>query len=402
MKILFKHKLLQLLILMSFVTSTTSFACSSLVLTNGEDFVLGYNHDWNDVEYCIMTNTRDITKQGLQVLVENDTPAKWTSKYGSITFNFGKEYSMAGMNEKGLIISALMLENGGKTPDKDKRSGIDITGPWVQYQLDNSASIEDVINSNKLIRPVQIEVAPLMHFLVADIDGNVAVIEFLKGEMVVHTGDELPIPLLTNSKYDSDIKKLVEFMKFGSGDKIEVLEESNINDPRIIIGTYMIKKYQQELKTPLVDGAFDILGSITNTDANQFALVFDPVNMQIYYKTKKNSQIRKLDFKDFDLITPSMGLMCSADKNITDVKKDFVPYSTEKNKKYINDFFTSLAVKSEILSDSPEYRKSLEEGSNFYSTYPETFQFPGNKDNVKAKITTFITKIVIKWQNFWN
>jgi len=31
--------------------------------------------------------------------------------------------------------------------------------------------------------------------------------------MVVHTGDELPVPLVTNWKYDSEIKKLIEFIR---------------------------------------------------------------------------------------------------------------------------------------------------------------------------------------------
>jgi penicillin V acylase-like amidase (Ntn superfamily) len=351
MKYLFKQKLLQLLILIAFIASSAGMACSSFVLKNGDRFVLGYNMDLPvDVHLAVMTNTRNIAKQAKII---HDIPAKWTSKYGSITFNFSKEYPFAGMNEKGLVVSALVLENGGKIPEKDERPGVDINLPWVLYQLDNSASVEDVINSDKKIRPTLAEGNSSMHFLVSDKAGNVAVIEFLRGKMVVHSGNELPVPLVTNYKYDSEIKKLVKFLKFGDGDKITALgtepmnkdnwEKDTLNngDLRSIMGTYLLKDYQKKLDNPLVEGAFEILKSITN-DTNQFAAVFDPINMLIYYKTKKNPEIRKLDFKDFDFITPSMGLMYSMDKDFTDVKKDFEPYTKEADDKLMHEFLASF------------------------------------------------------------
>jgi penicillin V acylase-like amidase (Ntn superfamily) len=150
MKNSFKHKLLQLFILIGIIASSAGIACSSFVLKNGDKFVFGYNHDFApDVNFYIMTNTRDIKKTAF---VENDKPAKWTSKYGSITFNMGKEFPMAGMNEKGLVVALHSLDNGGKLPNKDKRATVGNGASWVQYQLDNSASIEDIIASDKIIR----------------------------------------------------------------------------------------------------------------------------------------------------------------------------------------------------------------------------------------------------------
>jgi penicillin V acylase-like amidase (Ntn superfamily) len=394
MENLFKRKLLQLLIVISFITSSASLACSSFVQNNGDNFVFGYNNDYpHDVHLYVITNTRGITKEAF---VEDDNPAKWTSKYGSITFNMGKEYPMAGMNEKGLVVSNMTLAGGGKYSEKDERPGIDSALPWVQYQLDNSASVEDVINSDKKIRLVFGEGDPSLHFLVSDKEGNIAVIEFLRGKMVVHTGDELPIPLVTNYKYDSEIKKLVEFMKFGVGDEISSLgsepmnmdtwikDKINFGDMRSIMGTYMLKKNQKELDKSLVDSAFVILESMhmyskkENFSQNQFTAVFDPINMQIYYYTKKNSEIRKLDFKDFDLITPSLGLMYDMDLNITNVKNDFIPYSSDVNKKLLQEFITSFVTTQRIPIDSPLY-KEIQLRFDIFGEYPETLQYPGKE-----------------------
>ena len=394
MKYLVKQKLLQLLILIGIIVSSAVMACSSFVLKNDDNFVFGYNHDFiPDVHFYIMTNTRNIRKEAL---VYDDNPAKWTSKYGSITFNIGKEFPVAGMNEKGLVISLMALQNGGKVPEKDDRLSIGNTLSWIQYQLDNSASVEDIIKANKNVRCFQGKAIPIpLHYLVSDKKGNTAVIEFLKGELIVHTGDELPIPLLTNWKYDSEIKKLVEFINFKEQDVIsyfgnEALNTdsftmtNNMDDPRSIIGTYKMKNYQRHLDKPLVDSAFEILESMQmyskkdNSTNNQLATVFDSINMQIYFYTKNNPKIRKLNFKNFDLITPSMGLMYSMDKNITDVKKDFVTYSSVINTKQIRKYSFSIAETFQITKDSPEYKRLQKEYSDM-AKYPETLQYPGKE-----------------------
>lgn len=78
-------------------------------------------------------------------------PATWTSKYGSVSFNmYGVGLPRGGMNEKGLIIEALVLLNG-KFPSPDDRPSIN-PNQWVQYQLDNFATTEEVISHVEDIR----------------------------------------------------------------------------------------------------------------------------------------------------------------------------------------------------------------------------------------------------------
>ena len=75
----------------------------------------------------------------------------WVSKYGSITFNqYGKEFPTGGMNEKGLVVELMWLDET-RYPEPDQRGVLNVL-QWIQYQLDNSQTIDEVIASDKKIR----------------------------------------------------------------------------------------------------------------------------------------------------------------------------------------------------------------------------------------------------------
>ena len=57
---------------------------------------------------------------------------------------------MGGMNEAGLVVETMMLEET-EYPSPDSRPGIEIL-QWIQYQLDNFSTIEEVIASHSQIR----------------------------------------------------------------------------------------------------------------------------------------------------------------------------------------------------------------------------------------------------------
>ncbi len=78
-------------------------------------------------------------------------PAKWISKYGSISFNqHGRELPLGGMNEAGLVVESLVLKETNY-PAPDSRPSISIL-QWVQYQLDTNSTIQEVIESSSQLR----------------------------------------------------------------------------------------------------------------------------------------------------------------------------------------------------------------------------------------------------------
>jgi choloylglycine hydrolase len=180
----------------------------------------------------VFINKRGVEKAALTEI----SPAKWISKYGSVTFNqFGREAPSGGINEAGLVVELMWLD-GTQYPDADQRPDVGGVLSWIQYQLDNSSNIEDVISSDKNIRIPKNDVP--LHYLVADKSGNVVSIEFLDGKLVYHSGETMPQKVLTNDTYENSISYLEKFEGFGGNEK-PVNNKSSLN--RFVNACSMVK-----------------------------------------------------------------------------------------------------------------------------------------------------------------
>ncbi|MCP4624458.1 MAG: linear amide C-N hydrolase, partial [bacterium] len=169
--------------------------CTTFVIDNNGSPVYCKNMDWMPVPAYVMVNKRGVSKT--TVPADNGTAAAWTSKYGSITFNWqARELPFEGINEAGLFISAMGFWDLKKFPEPDERPGM-LVDQWIQYQLDNFSTLDEVIASD---RDIRIE-GPWIHFLVSDRQGNCAIIEFPYGEMVCYTGEAMPVKVLANTAY---------------------------------------------------------------------------------------------------------------------------------------------------------------------------------------------------------
>ena len=122
-------------------------ACSGFQLNHAGQILVGKNYDYMVPDGLIMANKRGLKKTAMPYFWSDDTPAgvgtpaRWTAKHGSITFNqYGRELPAGGMNEKGLVVESMGLFGAGKYPDPDKRPSI-LMWQWIQYQLDNSATV---------------------------------------------------------------------------------------------------------------------------------------------------------------------------------------------------------------------------------------------------------------------
>ncbi|MEJ2628896.1 MAG: linear amide C-N hydrolase [bacterium] len=190
-------KFWKLMFMVFLFTMTKCFAeCTSFCLTSNDTILFGNNLDWYIGDGLIVINKRNVSKTGCWF----SPKPSWTSKYGSITINqFGREFPSRGMNEAGLVIGEMTLSET-QFPDPDFRTPISLL-QWIQYQLDNCATIEEVIATETRIRIEQNEYHS--HFLVADSSGNCLSMEWLNGSLVFHAHDTLPIKVLTNNTYAS-------------------------------------------------------------------------------------------------------------------------------------------------------------------------------------------------------
>jgi penicillin V acylase-like amidase (Ntn superfamily) len=279
-----------------------------------------------------MTNQRNISKVAL--LPSGKSTAQWVSKYGSITFNqVAKEYPFGGINEVGLIVEIMWLE-GTQYPTPDGRAAVPEL-QWIQYQLDNCATVAEVLATDSLIR-IEAMGQPV-HFLVADGGGDVATIEFLGGDLVCHRGETLPISALTNNTYDESMGFLKQHKGFG-GKKPIVTTYESLDRFATVAG--MLSERARHPRA-LISRAFAILDKVAQGDGTVWTIVYDMKAKTIHFKNVTNRSIRtvKLDAFDFDCAAQPRMLDIEAPLS-GDVSTRFEPYSTEGNQKLVKHTFS--------------------------------------------------------------
>jgi penicillin V acylase-like amidase (Ntn superfamily) len=264
-------------------------ACTTFFINKNGQMIFGRNYDWITGAGMVCTNLRGLQKTSMKM--GDGTTISWVSTYGSITFNqYGKEFPTGGMNEKGLVVELMWLDET-KYPEPDKRPAIGVL-QWIQYQLDCSATIDEIIATDSKLRITSKDGAPL-HYLVADANGNVATIEFLNGKMTVHKGKDLPFPVLTNNTYQQSVQKTN-----GSNDKY--YSDNSID--RFANACSMVKQFQStNINEPIVDYGFKILEKVTQPNWTKWSIVYDITNKKIYFKTADYTDLKNLSFSSFDL-----------------------------------------------------------------------------------------------------
>jgi len=95
-------------------------ACTVFSLTPEKESVTGFNMDWIRGDGILCVNKRGVSKTS--IVMNSEKPAKWISKYGSVTLNLGggREFAIVGMNEKGMVVCGLLLTDT-RYPAPDSR-----------------------------------------------------------------------------------------------------------------------------------------------------------------------------------------------------------------------------------------------------------------------------------------
>jgi choloylglycine hydrolase len=326
-----------------------SLSCSTFLIQKKLWIVFGRNFDFPLGAGHVHINKRNLTKTSL--IQPPEIPITWTSKFGSLTFNqAGKEFPYGGINEAGLVVEQMAL-NESVYPEMDERFGLSEL-QWIQYQLDNAATVEEVIRSDNKIRISNLSVAKL-HFLVADKTGDCAVLEYIDGKLVVHHQETLPFTCLTNSIYEQSVDTLRKMQQSYETDKQDHYT-SNTFDRFANIAEMLERSGTEE---NMIDYGFEILESVSN-DYTQWSIVYDLKAFKVYFKTRQNQHIKQIDIGSIDFSCESANLY--GDMNLSEV--NFQPFTYEANRTMINQMFDNI----EFLKNIPE---EFREGS---ARYPET------------------------------
>jgi len=290
-----KHvKMFVSLVVLLHLTNFPALACTTFVLQGGGRLYFGRNLDWDWEDGLIILNQRSVSKTAF--VMPDRKPVKWTSKYGSVTFNqFGQEMPFGGMNEAGLVVENMMLDES-QYPAADTRPEIGRL-QWIQYQLDNCSSVAEVIASDGKIRQEQPLTPGRIHYLVCDAKGDCAAIEWLGGKMVCHRGSSLPYRALANSTY-------AESASFASTNLAPAASGARSNDrqslSRFTCAAGRVAAFQPVDPEADLNYAFETLEQVRQGSYTVWQMVYDLPGRKIHYRTRSNSQRQTLDFSKLE------------------------------------------------------------------------------------------------------
>jgi choloylglycine hydrolase len=314
-------------------------ACTTFCLKNNAEVLFGKNYDWMIGDGLIFVNKRGVSKMSS----EEVNPAKWVSKYGSVTFNqYGWESPSGGMNEEGLVIELMWLDDT-QYPAPDERPAVDVL-EWIQYNLDTSASTDHVIRNSSTIR---ISSAVKLHYLVNDRFGNSATIEFLDGKLVAHTGEKLPYATLANDTYTRSIEYTKKPGPATSESSLDRFARAAVKSREFQIRPFAEKS--------AVDYAFDLLTNVAQKNSTQWSIVYDQRRGRIYWRTKKRSELKSIDTTALDYSCGTPVKVIDIDtKDSGDVTRHFELFSRQANRELIERSFSGTDFLKKVPAEAKD------------------------------------------------
>jgi choloylglycine hydrolase len=315
-------------------------ACTTFCLGDGTSGLLfGKNYDYDFDDGLLIVNKRGVAKASLG----EGQPVSWVSRFGGVTFNqYGRELPCGGMNEKGLVVELMWLEES-QYPAPDARGALP-TLQWIQYQLDNQATVAEVLASDATVR-IEEGTSAKIHFLVADAGGDVAAIEYLGGTRVAYRGDDLPFRALTNDTYEAslafvrDLGPAAATSSAGSLDRFARAARRSAAFP---------PTGGEAPRT--LDSAFALLDDVAQGDRTCWSIVYELKDRRVHFRTRQNRRLRTLDLAglDFRCETPVRVIDVNAPVS-GDLGERLVDYTLERNRDLVRGSF----AKTEFLQGIP-------------------------------------------------
>jgi penicillin V acylase-like amidase (Ntn superfamily) len=194
--------------------STAATACSRVLWNDNKlAVVVGRTMDWPESTQPLLTVfPRGLQRNGGIVGSEvlfGENPAKWISKYGSLVTTIYGIGSADGLNEKGLAGHMLYLNATDFGPRDASKPGVH-AGLWLQYLLDNAATVDEAIKLQASFQIVMAEAhgrKATVHLAIEDASGDSAIFEFIGGRLHLHHGREFRI-MTNDPTYDEQLKLL--------------------------------------------------------------------------------------------------------------------------------------------------------------------------------------------------
>lgn len=290
-----------------------AFGCTRAVYLGPDATIITVRSmDWvNDIHTNLWAFPRGLERDGSA----GPKSIRWTSKYGSIVAAGFDAASADGMNEKGLVANLLYLtESEYVTPTKDDvRKPLSISA-WVQFVLDNYATVTEAVDA---LRAEAFFVVPMMtpdgkpgtmHLSISDASGDSAIFEYVGGKLNIHHGRQYQV--MTNSPiYDQQLALNAYWEQIGG---TTMLPGTNRAADRFVRASFYIQAIPQtaEIRDALAS-AFGVIRNVSvplgittpgqpNISSTLWRTVSDHKNKRYYYESTRSPNVFWVELADID------------------------------------------------------------------------------------------------------
>lgn len=270
--------------------TSTALSCTIFNFKANNDYFVARTFDWMDGRIAVVQNKAGGQNQSANAGMQKH-PAKWRVKYASVTLDMVQKNGLPnrfavvdGMNSAGL--QAAILELGAtQYPQYPKKPTL-ASAMWVAYLLDQASNVSSAIALTKkvdVVPTIYDGVKVPLHIMLNDASGHAAVMEYINGKLIVYSGKNLPLKLLTNTIYPQALKE------YQASSKNSALPAGYHSVARFVRAGYLLKTTKPQNSSQ----AFQILQAVAepknSEDPTQWSIVFD-LTKRVAYLRKASGQ----------------------------------------------------------------------------------------------------------------
>ena len=252
--------------------NTQVFGCSTLSVQNIEGgYLFGRNFDWNTCDALVVTSYPQDGYASIST-VNLDFIRQGAGMSGGLLsdemMTIAALYApLDGMNEKGLCISANMIQDGATISQDTDKPDITTTTA-IRLLLNQASTVEEALD---LLRQYDLHASMnyMVHFAIADAAGNGVAVEYIDNEMVV-----VETPVLTNFYLAEGEKQGIGTSQ--SHERFDILTEAIAEKPSMT---------QAEVRDALDSVSKDNFGEFESTE---WSIVFDQSALTAAYYHREN------------------------------------------------------------------------------------------------------------------
>lgn len=294
------------------LVATPALACTRGVYQGLDGMVVtARSMDWKDeIPANLWLFPRGMQRHG----AVGPNSVTWTSKYGSVVTSAFDISSTDGMNEKGLVANLLWLAESTYPDYGPEQKGLTVAA-WVQYVLDNFATVEEAVEALRAESFVVVsanipgtERFATLHLSISDAKGDNAIFEYIDGKLVIH--HDMSYTVMTNSPIFEQQLALNEYWRQIGG--LTMLPGTNRAADRFVRASFYMNAIPRTSDPRIaVASAFSVIRNASvpygisseeepNISSTRWRSVSDQKSLVYYFETALTPNTFWVDLKKVD------------------------------------------------------------------------------------------------------